>query len=39
LSALEDKYNKLVASKVDLQEELIRVEEDKLDISKALIEL
>jgi predicted nuclease with TOPRIM domain len=39
LVELREKYNLLVQSKADLQEELIRVEEDKLDVSKALIEL
>jgi len=39
LSELRVKYNTLVQTKANLQEELIRIEEDKLDISKALVEL
>jgi len=39
LSELREKYNQLVKSKADLQAELIRSEEEKLEISKALVEL
>ena len=36
---LKDKYNSQVKSKADLQSELIRSEEEKLQISKSLVEL
>lgn len=39
LQELREKYNALVRSKSDLQGELIRSEEEKLEISKALVEL
>lgn len=39
LADLRVKYNTLVQTKANLQEELIRIEEDKLEISKALVEL
>jgi len=39
LSELREKYNQLVKSKADLQNELIQCEEEKLEISKALVEL
>jgi hypothetical protein len=39
LSELREKYNMLVKSKANLQSELIKSEEEKLQISKALIEL
>jgi predicted nuclease with TOPRIM domain len=39
LAALRDKYNDLVKQKQDLQNDLIKSEEDKLEVSKALVEL
>ena len=39
LSEIREKYNDLVKSKADLQNELIKSEEEKLEISKALVEL
>jgi len=36
---LKEAYNKLIKEKADLQEELIKSEEVRLDIGKALIEL
>lgn len=39
LSELREKYNDLVKGKADLQNELIKSEEEKLEISKALVEL
>lgn len=39
LAELREKYNQLVKSKSDLQAELIKSEEEKLEISKALVEL
>lgn len=39
LSELREKYNQLVRNKADIQAELIKSEEEKLEISKALVEL
>jgi len=39
LSEIREKYNNLLKEKSDLQSELIRSEEDKLEVSKALVEL
>ena len=39
LNELREKYNELVRSKAELQAELIKSEEEKLEISKALVEL
>lgn len=39
LSALREKYNEIVRQKAELQQELIRSEEEKLEVSKALVEL
>ena len=36
---MKGKFNELVQSKADLQAELIQSEEEKLKVSKALIEL
>ena len=36
---MKQKFNDLVKSKAELQEELITSEEEKLKVSKALIEL
>ncbi|EGR27555.1 kinesin-like protein, putative [Ichthyophthirius multifiliis] len=39
LTEIREKYNQLVKDKGDLQGELIKCEEEKLEISKALVEL
>ena len=39
LSETRERYNLLVKEKCDLQGELIQAEEEKLEISKALIDL
>lgn len=39
LSAMRENYNNLVRQKTELQNELIKCEEDKLEVSKALVEL
>ena len=39
MSDMKSRFNDLVKSKAELQEELIRAEEEKLKVSKALIEL
>jgi len=39
ITELRDKYNDLVKSKAELQAELIKSEEEKLQVSKALIEM
>lgn len=39
LTALREKYNDLIKQKAELQSELIKCEEDKLEVSKALVEL
>ena len=36
---MKNRFNEVVKSKADLQQELINSEEEKLKISKALIEL
>ncbi|KRX05294.1 P-loop containing nucleoside triphosphate hydrolase [Pseudocohnilembus persalinus] len=39
LAELREKFNQIVREKGDLQGELIKVEEEKLEVSKALVEL
>lgn len=39
LAEQREKYNNIVASKSDLQTELIKAEQEKLEVSKALVEL
>jgi predicted nuclease with TOPRIM domain len=39
LSELRAKYQDLVKQKAELQQDLIKSEEDKLEVSKALVEL
>jgi len=39
LSEIREKYNGLLKEKAELQTELIKSEEDKLEVSKALVEL
>ncbi|CAD8184449.1 unnamed protein product [Paramecium octaurelia] len=39
LSTMREKYNEIVRQKAELQQELIRSEEEKLEVSKALVEL
>jgi predicted nuclease with TOPRIM domain len=39
MQEMKSKFNELVKSKADLQSELIQSEEEKLKVSKALIEL
>lgn len=39
LAEMREKYNQLVKSKSELQGELIRCEEEKLEVSKSLVEL
>jgi hypothetical protein len=36
---MREKYNQLIRDKGDLQSELIKSEEEKLEVSKALVEL
>lgn len=36
---MREKYNEIVRQKADLQQDLIRSEEEKLEVSKALVEL
>lgn len=39
LTEMKNKFNELVRAKAELQQELINSEEEKLKVSKALIEL
>lgn len=39
LTEMREKYNQLIRDKGDLQSELIKSEEEKLEVSKALVEL
>ena len=39
LNEIKNKFNDIVKSKAELQQELINSEEEKLKVSKALIEL